>query len=409
MLEFLFLSLMMFFKPVMFFFFMIIFSFLMFKNISWAGLFFVIDSNVFVLLIFMMIFIYGTVLISEKNFNLLMLSAILIMICLMFFISSNMLMLYMYFELSMFPILIMILGYGSQIEKINSGYYLLFYAAICSFPFLFIYYKSMFMFTVCYFDFIITWELFFILSLSFMMKFPVYFLHLWLPKAHVEAPTTASMLLAGLLLKLGTAGYLRILGSMNFVYNNFWIIISLLGMILASFSCVFQSDAKSLAAYSSVTHMSFLLLSIIYIMMSSKISGLMMMLAHGYTSTLMFYMIGEFYHTSSTRMIYFMNSFFGSSMFFGIMFSLVFLSNSGVPPSLSFLSEFMIITNSIIISKLFFFMIFVYFMISFYYSLFLIVSSVMGKMFVNINNFNIGVPMSTVLMMFNVFWLSMFY
>nr|YP_010519799.1 NADH dehydrogenase subunit 4 [Zoniolaimus dendrolagi]UXP34576.1 NADH dehydrogenase subunit 4 [Zoniolaimus dendrolagi] len=409
MLEFLFLSLMMFFKPILFFLFIIIFSFMLFKNISWGGLFFIVDSNIFILLIFMMIFIYGMVLISEKNFNLLMLSAILIMICYMFFVSSNMLMLYMYFELSMFPILIMILGYGSQIEKVNSGYYLLFYAAVCSFPFLFIYYKSMFMFTVCYFDFVMTWELFFILTLSFMMKFPVYFLHLWLPKAHVEAPTTASMLLAGLLLKLGTAGYLRILGSMNFVYNNFWVIISLLGMILASFSCVFQSDAKSLAAYSSVTHMSFLLLSMIYIMMSSKVSGLMMMLAHGYTSTLMFYMVGEFYHVSSTRMIYFMNSFFGSSMFFGIMFSLVFLSNSGVPPSLSFVSEFMIITNSMLISKMFFFMIFIYFMISFYYSLFLIVASVMGKEFVNINNFNVGISMSTVLMMFNVFWLSLFY
>nr|UDL72618.1 NADH dehydrogenase subunit 4 [Torquenema toraliforme] len=404
-----FLSFMLFFKPIMFFLFMIIFSFLLFKNISWGGLFFVIDSNIFVLLIFMMIFIYGVVLISEKNFNLLILSAVLIVICLMFFVSSNVLMLYMFFELSLFPILIMILGFGSQIEKINSGYYLLFYAAVCSFPFLFIYYKSMFMFTTCYFDFVMTWEMFFILSLSFMMKFPVYFLHLWLPKAHVEAPTTASMLLAGLLLKLGTAGYLRILGSMNFVYNNFWIIISLLGMILASFSCVFQSDAKSLAAYSSVTHMSFLLLSIIFIMMSSKISGLLMMLAHGYTSTLMFYLIGEFYHVSSTRMVYFMNSFFGSSMFFGIMFSLVFLSNSGVPPSLSFLSEFMIITNSILISKLFFFMIFIYFMISFYYSLFLIVVSVMGKMYVNINNFNVGISMSTVLMMFNIFWLSLFY
>nr|BAV82838.1 NADH dehydrogenase subunit 4 [Strongylus vulgaris] len=409
MLEFLILSFLTFFKPVYFFLFILIFSFMLLKNISWSGLFFIVDSNIFVLLIFMMIFIYGVVLISEKNFNLLILSSSLIVICYMFFISSNMLMLYMYFELSLFPILIMILGYGSQIEKVNSGYYLLFYAAVCSFPFLFIYYKSMFMFTVCYFDFVMSWELFFILSLSFMMKFPVYFLHLWLPKAHVEAPTTASMLLAGLLLKLGTAGYLRILGSMNFVYNNFWIIIALLGMILASFSCVFQSDAKSLAAYSSVTHMSFLLLSMIYIMMSSKIGGLMMMLAHGYTSTLMFYLIGEFYHTTSTRMVYFLNSFFSSSIFFGIVFSLVFLSNSGVPPSLSFLSEFIIIVNSIIVSKLFFFMIFVYFMISFYYSLFLIVCCMMGKKFININNFNIGVSLSTVLMMFNVFWLSMFY
>nr|UXK95597.1 NADH dehydrogenase subunit 4 [Macropostrongyloides woodi] len=409
MMEFLFLSLMMFFKPMMFFMFIIIFSFMLFKNISWGGLFFVVDSNVFVLLIFMMIFIYGMVLISEKNFNLLMLSAGLIMICLMFFISSNMLMLYMFFELSLFPILIMILGFGAQIEKINSGYYLLFYAAVCTFPFLFVYYKSMFMFTMNYFDFIMTWEMFFILSLSFMMKFPVYFLHLWLPKAHVEAPTTASMLLAGLLLKLGTAGYLRILGSMSFVYNNFWIIISLLGMILASFSCVFQSDAKSLAAYSSITHMSFLLLSLVFIMMSSKISGLIMMLAHGYTSTLMFYMIGEFYHISSTRMVYFMNSFFNSSMFFGILFSLVFLSNSGVPPSLSFLSEFMIITNSMLISKMFFFMIFIYFMISFYYSLFLIVVSLMGKSTINVSSFNVGVSMSTVLMMFNIFWLSLFF
>ena len=408
-LEFLFLSLIIFFKPIIFFFFMIIFSFLMFKNISWAGLFFVVDSNVFVLLIFIIIFIYGMVLIREKNFNLLVLRAILIIICLIFFVSSNILMLYMYFELSIFPILIMILGYGSQIEKINSGYYLLFYAAICSFPFLFIYYKSMFMFSVCYFDFVITWELFFILRLSFIIKFPVYFLHLWLPKAHVEAPTTARMLLAGLLLKLGTAGYLRILGSINFVYNNFWIIISLLGIILASFRCVFQRDAKSLAAYSSVTHISFLLLSIIYIIISRKIRGLIMMLAHGYTSTLIFYIIGEFYHTSSTRMVYFINRFFGSSMFFGIIFSLVFLSNSGVPPSLSFLSEFIIITNRIVIRKLFFFIIFVYFIISFYYSLFLIVSSVMGKIFVNINNFNVGVSMSTVLMIFNVFWLSIFY
>nr|QOW40492.1 NADH dehydrogenase subunit 4 [Bunostomum phlebotomum] len=409
MLEYLFLSFLMFFSPIYFFLFLIIFCFLMFKNISWMGLFFVIDSNVFVLLVFMMIFIYGVVLLSEKNFNLLILSGMLIVICLFFFVSSNILMLYMYFELSLFPILVMILGYGSQIEKVNSGYYLLFYASFCSFPFLFIYYKSLFLFSYCYFDFFISWEMFFILSLSFMMKFPVYFLHLWLPKAHVEAPTTASMLLAGLLLKLGTAGFLRVLGSMNFVHNNFWVILSFLGMILASVCCTFQSDSKSLAAYSSITHMSFLLLSLVLVFMSSKLSGLMMMLAHGYTSTLMFYLIGEFYHISSTRMIYFMNSFFSSSMFFGLIFSLVFLSNCGVPPSLSFLSEFMIVVNSIMISKMFFFMIFIYFLISFYYSLFLIVSSIMGKFFFNISNFNVGFSFSVVLMMFNVFWFSLFY
>lgn len=114
----------------------------------------------------------------------------------------------------------MILGYGSQIEKINSSYYLIFYAAFCSFPFLFIYYNRFFNLTLCYYDIFISWEIFFILSLRFIIKFPIYFLHLWLPKAHVEAPTTARILLAGLLLKLGTAGFFRILGRINFIHNN---------------------------------------------------------------------------------------------------------------------------------------------------------------------------------------------
>lgn len=115
-----------------------------------------VDSYVFVLLILIIIFIYGIVIIRELNFNLLILRGILILICLIFFISSNILMLYMFFELSIFPILIMILGFGSQIEKIRSGYYLLFYARLCSFPFLFVYYKRNFLFSLNYFDFLIS-------------------------------------------------------------------------------------------------------------------------------------------------------------------------------------------------------------------------------------------------------------
>ncbi|QCP88375.1 NADH dehydrogenase subunit 4 (mitochondrion) [Haemonchus contortus] len=406
--KFLIFSAMFFFVPYFFYLFMMMLMMKMLNEMSWMGLFFFVDSNVYVLLIFMMMFIYGMVMISENNKNLLILSGVLIFICLFFFVSTNMMMLYVFFEMSMFPILVMILGFGQQIEKINSAYYLMFYASFCSFPFLFIYFKSNLMLSFCYFDFLMSWEMFFILTLSFMMKFPVYFLHLWLPKAHVEAPTTASMLLAGLLLKLGTAGFLRVMKSMNFVYNNVWIIIALLGMILSSFICVFQSDSKSLAAYSSVTHMSFLLLSLIFMMMSSKNSALMMMLAHGYTSTLMFYVIGEFYHTSSTRMIYFMNSFMNSSMIFSIMFAMIFLSNSGMPPSLSFLSEFIIITNSMMLNKILFFFVFVYFMISFYYSLFLIVNSFAGKVYINYNNNNFGIMMFLMVMMYNIFWLSYF-
>ena len=134
-----------------------------------------------------------------------------------------------------------------------------------------------------------------------------------------------------------------------------------------------------------------------------------MILAHGYTSTLIFYLIGEFYHTSSRRIIYFINSFFSSSIIIGILFAVVFLSNRGVPPSLSFLSEFIVISNSIILTKSIFIIIFIYFVVSFYYSLFLITRSLIGKEFLNINNWNVGFSAPLVLIIYNIFWISIFY
>lgn len=259
-----------------------------------------------------------------------------------------------------------------------------------------------------YFDFFISWEFAFILSLTFIMKFPIYFLHLWLPKAHVEAPTSASMILAGLLLKLGTAGFLRILGSLNFTFNNIWVIISFLGIIIGSFACVFQRDAKSLAAYSSITHMGFLLLALVFFTVSGKSRGLLLMLAHGYTSTLIFYLIGEFYHSTNTRMIYFFNSFFSSNIFFSIIFAVVFLSNIGVPPSASFISEFIVVSNGILIGSILFFMIFIYFVVAFYYSLYFIACSFVGKNFIQVELFSSGLTYFVCLIIYNVFWLSLF-
>nr|YP_009450247.1 NADH dehydrogenase subunit 4 [Ortleppascaris sinensis]AOV93977.1 NADH dehydrogenase subunit 4 [Ortleppascaris sinensis] len=409
MLEFFIFSCYFFFEPFFFFLFMVIFGFFMLNNYAWGGYFFFLDSFSFILLVIMSLFILGIVLLSEKNNMLLLLSESLVFVCIFFFIPSNVIMMYMFFELSMFPILVMILGYGSQIEKINSAYYLIFYAAFCSFPFLFVYLKSFFYFTLVYFDFNLSWEMIFILSLSFMMKFPVYFLHLWLPKAHVEAPTTASMLLAGLLLKLGTAGFMRILGSLNFSHNNIWMILAFLGMILAAFCCVFQSDAKALAAYSSITHMSFLLMAIIFLLMTGKTSGVILMLAHGYTSTLMFYLVGEFYHVSSSRMVYYMNSFFSSGTIVAIVFAVVFLSNSGTPPSLSFIAEFTAITSALSLMKFSFWILFVYFFVAFYYSIYLLTSAVMGKSFVNMSIWNVGFSVPIVFMMYNIFWMSIFF
>lgn len=388
---------------------MILFSFLILNNYSWGGVFFFLDSFSFILLVVISLFILGVVLLREKNHMLLILSEALVFVCIFFFIPTNVILLYIFFELSIFPILVIILGYGSQIEKINSAYYLIFYAAFCSMPFLFVYFKSSLFISLVYFDFNLSWEMVFILSLRFMMKFPVYFLHLWLPKAHVEAPTTASILLAGLLLKLGTAGFLRILGCLQFTHNNVWIILAFVGMILAAFCCVFQRDAKALAAYSSITHMSFLLIAVVFVIMAGKTSGIIIMLAHGYTSTLIFYLIGEFYHVSSRRIVYYMNSFFSSRIVMAIVFAVVFLSNRGTPPSLSFIAEFAAISTAMGLIKFSFWLLFAYFFVAFYYSIYLLTNALMGKSFINLGVWNVGFSVPLLLIMYNIFWISIFF
>lgn len=177
-------------------------------------------------------------------------------------------------------------------------------------------------------------------TLCFLVKFPVFFLHLWLPKAHVEAPTTASMLLAGLLLKLGTGGYLRLMGLYSYVNIVGWGVLSLLGMVLGSFLCLFQSDRKSVAAYSSIVHMGFVLIRLVLILKGSKLGAGLMMLSHGYVSTMIFYLIGEVFHKRGRRIINYLGGFFLSSVMFCYMMAMVFLCNSGLPPSLSFFSEY---------------------------------------------------------------------
>lgn len=206
-----------------------------------------------------------------------------------------------------------------------------------------------------------------------------------MPKAHVEAPTSASMLLAGLLLKLGTIGFVRIMKSLRFIHMNYYFLIAFLGMILAAFSCVFQSDVKAIAAYSSITHMRFLMLSLLFFTLSGKTSSLLIMVGHGYTSTLMFYFIGEFYEKTGTRIVYYFNSFMSSSMMVSVMFAFVILSNVGMPVSLSFIGEFFTITNIFNLFGGMLFVVLVYFFVTFYYSIFLVVSSFMGKSYIDFN------------------------
>lgn len=292
----------------------------------------------------------------------------------------------MFFEISLFPITIIILGYGYQIEKINSSFYLLFFTLICSIPFFFILFNLDLNKNLIFFRTFFSWELEFLFSILFILKFPIYFLHFWLPKAHVEAPTTASILLAGLLLKLGTGGFLRLINSLNFHFLGFYYLVAFVGIIIGSFNCIFQSDLKALSAFSSINHISFVLLSLIFIRSSGLNSSIIIILSHGFISTLIFYFIGEFYHSIETRLIYFYSGIFSSSIFFCLLIRLTWLFNGGVPFSLSFYAEFITFLNLLNFDLNLIFFGFIYFFLTFYYCLFFVSINFIGKLSLNLNN-----------------------
>nr|YP_004927939.1 NADH dehydrogenase subunit 4 [Wellcomia siamensis]ACV96775.1 NADH dehydrogenase subunit 4 [Wellcomia siamensis] len=398
-----------FFSSVLFCYFLVFFLFLGLNDYCWSGFFIFFDSYVYILLVFMSLFILGLILMSEYNYVLVFLSEILVLICLFFFFSLNMMMLYIFFELSLFPMLIMILGYGFQIEKISAFYYLGFYTFLCSSPFLYVYFCSNFFLFYAYYDVVVSYEMLLFLTFCFLVKIPVYFFHLWLPKAHVEAPTVASMLLAGLMLKLGTVGVLRLLSSYNNIFIYCWEIFALLGMVFCSFFCLLQSDVKSLVAYSSIVHMGFVFLVLILIFLSSKVSAIIMMVSHGYLSVLMFYFVGGFYHVVGTRILSYLGGFMVSSLLLSCLMMLVFLCNSGLPPSLSFFSEFLGIVSIYMCCFGLFFFLFLYFFVSFYYSLYVLTISLMGKKMVNFFVWYSGVSVFGLLLVFDFFWMGILF
>nr|BAV78627.1 NADH dehydrogenase subunit 4 [Bursaphelenchus xylophilus] len=373
-----------------FLFFLFLFFFFKFNFFfSFLGLFLNNMSIFMFVLVFMSLLILSLIFLSEVIFNLKLLSGFLVIVSLFFFLSSIFFFIYLFFEFSLFPILLMLLGYGYQIEKINAAYFLFIFTMFFSMPFFFFLFNIDFTLMTFFFYNFYSWELFLFLSLMFMLKFPVYFLHFWLPKAHVEAPTTASMLLAGLLLKLGTGGFIRLLFSLKYFFLGSYFLLALIGMILSNFMCIIQSDLKALAAFSSINHMSLVLLSLLLLSFSSILNSVVIMFSHGLISTLMFYFIGEFFHFTGVRLVYYYNSIFNSSIVFSIMILFVWLYNSGIPFSLTFFSEFMIFLVGFNSSYFFFFLFFLYFFLTFYYCLFFISLNFLGKNFI-LMNFNLN-------------------
>jgi len=264
-------------------------------------------------------------------------------VLLVYFSSASIFWMFISFELILLPIIIIILGWGYQFERIQASFYMLIYTLTFSFPFfvtliysISVTYQSRFF---AYHHIMFSWIGVFIF-LPFFVKLPLVLLHYWLPKAHVEAPTIGRIILAALLLKLGRYGILRYLDLFNLNWLPFFYL-ALAGIIFTTLVCIFQSDTKRAVAYFSIAHINFILCCLFLMFNTSKRIRLFIIVAHGFSSGLIFFCIGTFYYYVLRRSLYFRHlSLYFFPMFVGVL-SLALLSNFGVPPFINVVPEIM--------------------------------------------------------------------
>ena len=185
--------------------------------------------------------------------------------------------------------------------------------------------------------------------LSFASKIPMFPLHIWLPEAHVEAPTVGSVLLAGILLKLGVYGFLRFSITLfplaSVYFSPLVYFFSIIGVIYASLTAIRQTDFKRVIAYSSVAHMNLITLGIFSFNNISIEGALLQSISHGFVSGALFLLIGILYDRYHSRLLYYYGGLVHTMPLYSIFFLFFTLANIALPGTSSFVGEFLILTG----------------------------------------------------------------
>ena len=270
----------------------------------------------------------------------------------------DLLLFYIFFESVLIPMYLIVGVWGSRERKIRAAYFFFLYTLLGSvlmlLSILYIFYQvgSTDYEILLTFIFSKTEQKFLWLSFfgSFATKVPMVPVHLWLPEAHVEAPTAGSVILAGVLLKLGTYGFIRfafpLFPEASFYFTPIVYLLAIVGIVYTSFTAIRQTDFKRIIAYTSVAHMNLVMVGLFSFNTIGLEGAILQSLSHGFVASALFLIIGIVYERHHTRMVKYYGGLVHTMPLYTFIFLFFTMSNIGLPGTGSFVGEFLILAGS---------------------------------------------------------------